>query len=1221
MAFAHLHVHTQYSILDGAARIKSLYSKKDKSKRLITGLIDRAKELEMPGIAITDHGNMYGVMEFYTEAKAKGITPIIGCELYIAPTDRKLKTKKDYSEEKTAMHLVLLAKDKEGYQNLIKLVSLGYTEGFYYRPRIDHSLIEKYNKGIICLSACMGGEIPLAIRSGNMEKAQKHADFYKSIFGKDFYIELQDHGMPEERALNTSLYKLAKKNNIGLVVTNDVHYVDKEDAKAHDTLLAIQTKTTLDSPKRYRFPADEFHLKTEEEMRKSFAKLGSAFENTVKISEECSELDIISKTYFMPDYPLEKGDDETSTLKKLCMKGLNVHYKNDIPKVAMDRLEMELDVISKMGFEGYFLIVQDFISYARNNSIAVGPGRGSAAGSIVSFATGITKVNPLDYNLLFERFLNPERKSMPDIDVDFQDDKRDDVIEYVKTKYGENNVAQIATFSSLSGKSVIKDVCRVMSIDYSIADRVSKLMSGTGTLFDMYNDPDLENFKREIDTTPQMKQVFELASKLEGLVRSVGLHAAGIVVSNKELFESVPIYQDSKTGVKASQYEMEHIEKAGLIKIDFLGIKNLRLIQDAIEDIKNRYDVFIDIDNLPLDDDKVYDIFRRADTGGIFQFESNGMRKMLMNIKPTSFEDLVSSVALYRPGPLKYGMDKQYADTKSKKIELEYMHPNLEPILRETQGVLIYQEQIMAISRILGGFTPAQADDLRKAMGKKNIETMDKLRGKFIEGGTANGYERKLLEDLYDLMSGFAEYGFNKSHSVCYALIAYQEAYIKAHYPMEYYVALLNTVMNDSDKIAIYLAEIKQSKIEIIMPSIFESNALFTQKDGKIIYGINAIKGIGLQVALAIEEDRMKNGAFKSLEDFAQRIDTQYMNKKVYEGLVKVGAMAGFNYSTGALLSGLETFMAYASNYKKEIASGQTMLFDNEIASSAGLGLNINNTAELDVSILREYEKETLGFACKFHPFVKYITEIDYKFYNNTTDIEEDVESKEIMILPCVVVSARETSTKRNVPMVVLTVADFYSETTFFIKTVKTIDKFMALCFVDNPILIKFKRERSRFDSRVYNTIIDIELLDDVLKNNLNVKLKEIKREIVIETNAVNNIPKNEIINSAPKVEPKKLQSTANATQNKFYPSSKPANSAHSIELLVDKRLFDEMDLHCLRSSIRNHPGNCPVYLHLKDDKILKKMAIGSEFRVSASEHFMADTRESIRSLISINIV
>ncbi|MEI0611641.1 DNA polymerase III subunit alpha [Brachyspira pilosicoli] len=1210
MSFVHLHVHTQYSILDGAARIKSLYSKTDKTKRLIPGLIDRAKELDMPAIAMTDHGNMFGAMEFFSEAKDKGIIPIIGCEVYVAPKTRFDK-KLDNSEEKSAMHLVLLAKDKEGYNNLCKLVTHGYTEGFYYRPRVDHELIEKYNKGLICLSACMGGEIPIALRKKDYKQALQLARYYKSIFGEDFYIELQDHGLAEEKTLNSDLYKVAKNENIELVVTNDVHYVLKEDAKAHEILLAIQTKATLDSPRRYKFPSNEFHLKTEEEMRKSFAKLPKAFENTVKIAEQCKDLNIMTKTYYMPNYELPNGETETTALRKMCIEGLNKHYNNNIPKEAMERLDMELGVIAKMGFEGYFLVVQDFINYARNHDVAVGPGRGSAAGSIVAFATGITKVNPLDYNLLFERFLNPERKSMPDIDVDFQDDKREVVIDYVTNKYGKDNVSQIATFGALGGRSVIRDVCRVMGIDLATADRLAKsIPDDIKRVVDIYDHPDCAEFRKEIDNSRELKNMYEISMRLDGLVRNVGLHAAGVIISSHPIADLAPVYQDSKTGTRACQYEMTYVESAGLIKMDFLGIKNLRLIKDAIKDIKERYGKEIDIDKIPLDDEAVYKIFRHADTGGVFQFESPGMRQMLLNIQPTAFDDLVSSVALFRPGPLKSGMDKDYADRKNKRKEIVYKHPDLEPILKESQGVLIYQEQIMAISRAIGGFTAAEADDLRKAMGKKIVEKMNSMREKFISGGLERGYDEELLNYLFDTMKGFAEYGFNKSHSVCYALIAYQEAYIKAHYPMEYYVALLNTVIADTDKIALYLNEIKQKNIEVVTASVFESDALFSQKNGKIVYALHAVKGVGLQAALAIQEERENNGQFKNLEDFVKRVDVHLVNRKVYETLIKCGAFSDFGYTESALISSLDAILAHASNYQKETLSGQTMLFDSMSEDDTGsASLVIEKQVEYANNILMENEKEVLGFSLRYHPFARYITKIDYKYFNNLLELK-DLEDKYEFSIPAILMNISEGTTKKNTPMLILKVIDLFTEDTFYITT--KVDKYRDLLDENMGILIKGKRDKNKFSGKIYNNIIEIKDLDSVLNDKKNV-LKEVKREIKRD-NAETLITENKI--PKPSNESTKEVAAVKRENNNIIKNTNTGKK--QLALYVNKNIFDDMDLLCLQNAISSNPGDYTIFLKLKSESGTEVFKIGENYKVDPNQRFLSETKSALRSLIEI---
>lgn len=1197
MSFVHLHVHTQYSILDGASRIRSIYSKENKEKKrekklLSIGLIDKAKELQMPAIAITDHGNMFGALEFYTEAKAKGIIPIIGCEVYVAPKSR-FDRKTEGSEEKSALHLVLLAKNKEGYDNLKMLVSLGYTEGFYYKPRIDHELIEKYNKGIIALSACIGGEIPQRIRLNDIVGAKAVANYYKSIFRNDFYIELQDQGVENQRSTNKELFKIAKELELPLVVTNDVHYVEKNDARAHETLLAVQTKTTLSNQRRFRFPSDEFYLKSEEEMRECFPKMNKAFQNTLKIAEECKELDITTKEYFMPQYPLKEGETNATTLKRMCSEGLEKRYNGNIPLEAKERLEMELGVIEKMGFEGYFLIVSDFINHARSIGIVVGPGRGSAAGSIVAYATGITEVNPLDYNLLFERFLNPDRQSMPDIDVDFQDDRRDEVIQYVKDKYGENNVSQIATFSALHGRSVIRDVCRAMDIELSTADRIAKMLPNNVSLYDAYED--ITEFRNVIDSSKIFKDMYETSIKLEGLVRSVGLHAAGVVISDRPITDCVPIYQDSKTGTRACQYEMEYIEKAGLIKIDFLGIKNLRLIKDAIADIKKHHGIEIDLEHISMKDDKIFDVFRKGNTSGIFQFESDGMRKLLMDIGPTDFSDLVSAVALYRPGPLNAGMGKQYADRKNKREDVNYMHPDLKPVLQETLGVLIYQEQIMGISRVLGGFTPGKADELRKAMGKKKIDIMNKMEADFIEGGIKKRYDKKMLTEIYKMMKGFGEYGFNKSHSVCYALIAYHEGYIKAYYPLEFYVALFNTCIDDTEKISIYMNELREKGIEMIAPSVNESSALFSQKDGKIVYAFNAIKGVGIQAAEEIEREREKNGEFKSIEDFAQRVKIQLVNKKVYEALIKSGAFSSFGLSTQALMDSLESIMQHAGSFQRESAAGQNMLFDSAVNIEAA-ALSIINKAEYDSQTLKQNELETLGFSMLHHPFAKYLGKIDYKNYNTLSDIDKAV-SGDTLIIPCIISAVRDITTKAGKDMTVMDVSDNNTDKSFFLRE-SDLKKFDTILHADNAVIIEIRLSMStKGDGRMFTNMQKIYSLESVIKG---------KQKVFSKKQNTDTKNENEMNEQAYKVE--NFVSKTNLDKNKYV-------SIHLLENSVD-----DMDLLCLKDAIKKYPGNYPVVVNVVNEEKTQRYDLGDKFCVNACQAFFDSTHEGIRSLLKIGL-
>ncbi len=1245
MSFAHLHVHTQYSILDGASRIKSTYRKANPKKgrekeRLTTGLIDKAVELEMPSIAITDHGNMFGAVEFYQEAKAKGIIPIIGCELYVAPKSR-FDRKTDNSEEKSALHLVMLAKDREGYENLIKLVSLGYTEGFYYKPRVDHDLIQKYNKGIIALSACIGGEIPTRIRKNDYAGAVEIAKMYQSIFGEDFYIELQDQGIPNQRPINAALFKLAKENGIATVITNDVHYVEQSDSHAHDVLLAVQTKSTLSKEGRFRFPSDQFYMKSEAEMRELFPKMNNSFNNTMIITEKCRDLNILTKEYFMPKYPMEQGETEATTLRNMCEEGLKKRFDEQPTPEAIERLDMELAVIGKMGFEGYFLIVQDFINWAKAQDISVGPGRGSAAGSIVSYAIGITDINPLDYNLLFERFLNPDRISMPDIDIDFQDDRRDEVIQYVKDKYGHDNVSQIATFSALHGKSVVRDVCRAMDIELSTADRIAKMLPNGSSLIDAYDD--IPEFRQAINDDGLLTKMYKTALKLEGLVRSVGLHAAGVVVADRPISSLAPVYQDSKTGNRACQYEMNYIEDVGLIKIDFLGIKNLRLIKDSAADINKAYNANLDIDQIPMNDEKVFQLFREANTMGVFQFESDGMRNMLINIAPTSFDDLVSAVALYRPGPLNANMDKQYADVKNKRSAPKYPHNDLIPILGETQGVLIYQEQVMAISRVLAGFTPGEADELRKAMGKKLAEKVEKLEGQFISGGVSLGYDEKMLKDMYAMMAGFAEYGFNKSHSVCYAMIAYKQAYIKAYYPLEYYVALLNTVIDDTDKIKLYLTEIRNKNIKIVPADVSMSNAMFAQKDGAVVYALHGIKGVGSYAAKLIEEEREQNGAFASLEDFAKRMDTHTVNKKIYEALIKAGAFECFDMNTQSLMDSVENILAFASHFQSESKAGQSMLFDSAPnVANLESGLSIVRKAEYDSDVLRANEIETVGFNLKYHIFSSYPT-LDLSKYNNLADIDNIATGSEFYV-PCSVKGLRDSTTKKGAAMLIIDTEDTSCDKAFFILG-EAVQKYKYMLAAGMMIVVHGNREKAKYNDNIYTSVLNIHFLDDVLNGNAKIEKTAQKNKTQNEKNrgnasAANNGSKynrssngatNENANGDSGYSKEEIRSIANFVNplyEKCVQDAKNLNLSHLdkyVLIHLFKKTFDDMDLHCLKESIAKYPGDCPVVVSIIDDddsdsdKDSIPFELGNNFHVDEGSPFM-ETTNGIRSLLKIGL-
>ncbi|MBI4976719.1 MAG: DNA polymerase III subunit alpha [Spirochaetes bacterium] len=1189
MAFVHLHVHSQYSVLDGAARIDDIIAK--------------TKEFGMNAVALTDHGNMFGSMEFFVKAKKAGIKPIVGCEVYVAPRSRhERKADLADSELKSALHLVLLAKDNEGVSNLRKLVSLAYIEGFYRKPRIDHELIEKHHGGLIALSACLAGEIPQRILMGDMKSAAETLLWYKSIFGADFYLELQDQGIAEEKTVNRGLYTLAKEHNVEMVITNDVHYVAKEDAKAHDVLLAIQTQAKLTDARRLRFDGEEFYLKTEEEMRVMFPRMNRAFKNTVSIAEQCN-VEMVKKEYYMPDYPMPEGYDKSSFLRKMCEDGLMRRYKGTVPQEAYDRLTIELKTICEMGFEGYFLIVQDFINHARSKDILVGPGRGSAAGSIVAYALNITEINPLTYNLLFERFLNPARKSMPDIDVDFPDDRREEVIQYVRDKYGNENVSQIITFNTLNGRSIVRDVSRAMDIPLIDADRLAKLIPGKfGEEDEKEKLPKIaltyktvEEFRQAIDSNVMYKRMYDVAVKLEGLIRAVGLHAAGVIISSRPIIDVVPIYRDNRDKENVSlacQYEMNYVESAGLIKMDFLGIKNLRLIKDAVGDIADRHDVVIDINNPPLEDDEVYALFRRGDTQGVFQFESDGMRRLLISLRPTAFGDLVAAVALYRPGPLKAGMDKMYANRKNGREKVIFPHDDLKEVLGETFGVVIYQEQIMKISQVLGGFTPAEADDLRKAMGKKNKEMMAKMKDKFIAGGVTKKYEKKFLEEIYETMAGFAEYGFNKSHSVCYAFVAYQEAYLKAHYPLEFYTALLNAVITDTEKLNLYVNELRVKNIGIIAPSVNEGHAFFTQKDGKLVYAIAALKGIGTKAAEVIQAEREKNGAFRDMQDFAKRVSTEHVTKKVYEALIKANAFSCFGLTQSSLLSSLETIVQYANKVQKEAATGQFSLFGSDNADGEQ-DLHIGKAQELDPTALRMNETETVGFPLTHHPFLRFVTRIDYQRYNYTNDIS-GLKSGENFALPCVVNVVKHTQSKTGRSMVILEVGDLVGSVAFFLqeRDIKTYERFLEQ---DKGLLIEGYAEG---EERVFTRIKSMYYLDDVLDGKVRVKTSIQKKRPPAAAAARPNAP-----------------TLADSGSINVNPNAKRIN------LYLNEEMIDESEMFHLKQHLSSNHGACFVYLHLKSESHGERViALGDHFCVTPAETFLSGLRSNIRSLIDVRV-
>ncbi len=1004
--FVHLHLHSQYSLLDGAIRFPQLFNK-----------------LSADGVntvALTDHGNMFGVYDFYRQAKAHGIHPIVGCEVYVAPESR-FKKKRDAKRD-TSNHLILLAKNNEGYQNLTRLVSLAYMEGFYYKPRIDHELLEKYHAGLIALSACLKGEIPSLILNGAMDQVRERIQYYRTLFGDgNFYLEIQSNGIQEQDKVNDFLKQLSRDEGIPLVATNDCHYLEREDARAHEVLLCLQTGKTLLDKNRMKFQTEEFFLKSPREMYKQFQDVPDAIENTLEIAKRCN-VDLDFKGYHFPTYELPDGKNHDSYLEEKATRGLMAHFermravgKKLDEDLYRERLAYELETIKQMGFSDYFLIVSDFVGYAKEHQIPVGPGRGSAAGSLVSFALGITEIDPIPYNLMFERFLAPGRVSMPDIDCDFSEEKREQVIQYVAEKYGHDRVAQIITFSSMNAKAVVRDVGRVLGMPYGEVDKVAKAIPSVLkiTLDEAIRlNPEL---KEMIESDAKIAQLMKIARTLEGLYRHSSTHAAGVVISSKPLMELLPVYVGPKDEI-LTQYDMSCVESVGLVKFDFLGLKTLSIIDRAGTLIREGRDPDFDIKSIPLDDKKTFALLRKGDVPGVFQLESSGMRDLLVRMKPKAFEDLIDLLALFRPGPLESGMVDDYIKRRNNKKLITYEIPELEEILGDTYGVILYQEQVMQISMKLAGFTPSDADRLRKAMGKKKAEEMAKLREKFVEGARQRGIDKKKAEKLYDQMAKFASYGFNKSHSTAYALIAYQTAYLKAHYPTEFMAAILSSEIGKSEKLAQYVDRCKGMGIEVLPPDVNRSDQDFKVEDGKIRFGLAGIKNVGEGAAEAIARERNEGGDFSSFLDFCTRLDLRKVNKRVLESLIKCGGFDSIEPSRARLMEALDEVLSVAQAIQKQSKSQQKSLFT--MSSGDGSDHLMANFTYPDVEEWSQgkrlrFEKELLGIFLTGHPLGAFKEKIKAIGVTPVGELA-NVSSRVVVKVAGVVAHAKEITTKKN---------------------------------------------------------------------------------------------------------------------------------------------------------------------------------------------------------------
>jgi len=1001
--FVHLHVHTEFSLLDGASRISEL--------------VKRTKELGMPAIAITDHGSMYGVIDFYKAAQKEGIKPIIGCEVYLAPASRFDAFEVDGTRY---FHLILLAENNEGYRNLIKLVSLANTEGMYYKPRVDKEILRKYSKGIICLSACIAGEIPQAIIKDNPQHAEDLVQEYIDIFGKDnFFIEIQDHGIPEEKRANVGLAELAKKFNIGLVATNDLHYTNKSDSAFHDVLLCIQMNKTVDDEMRMKFFSDEFYLKSPEEMGLLFDSYEGALSNTVKIAERCN-VDFEFGHLHLPNFPLPEGMTDERYLRQLCEERILKRYKEETTQIR-ERLEYELSIIKRMGYDSYFLIVWDFIKYAREHKIAVGPGRGSAAGSIVAYLLAITDIDPLKYDLLFERFLNPERVTMPDIDIDFCYIRREEVIEYVKRQYGADHVAQIITFGTMAAKGAIRDVGRALNMSYGEVDRIAKMIpTELGITLDKALKMNAE-LKAAYNEEEPVKRLIDFARDVEGLARHSSTHAAGIVIARDPLTEYVPIQVSD--GTLVTQYDKDRVEELGLLKMDFLGLRTLTVISDCLDHIKANRGIDLDLDSIPLEDEKTSQMLCSGATGGVFQMESSGMTTLVKDLRPTGFADLIPLVALYRPGPLGSGMVTDFINGRHGKKEVTYMHPLLEPILQETFGVVLYQEQVMQIVQTLAGFTLGQADLLRRAMGKKKHSILMAQKENFLKGAKTKGLEEKTANTIFDLLTHFADYGFNKSHSAAYALVAYQTAYLKANYPQEFMAAMLSSVMGTNDKIGTYIEQSRHMGIDVLPPDINASKSSFTVDANAIRFGLAAVKNVGEAALVNLIKVREKDGPFKSLVDFCARVDMRTVNKRVMESLIKCGAFDSMGGKRSQFLAVLDRAVDAAGSKQRDAASGQMGLFGIEAMEEVD-DLVLPDIEELPKNEILTLEKEITGFYITGHPLDQYRDKMQ-SFVSIQELLAGKFKEGTVIKTAGIILSAKRITTKKGDTMCFMEIEDF----------------------------------------------------------------------------------------------------------------------------------------------------------------------------------------------------
>lgn len=1222
--YVHLHNHTHYSVLDGLQKVPQL--------------LDWAQECGMQAVGLTDHGTISGALEFYKDAKSRGIKPVIGIETYMAP---RKHTDKDASKDRSRYHLILLASNQKGLENLFRLSSIANLDGYYYKPRIDHELLEKYNEGIICLSGCIGGEVGEHFDIDQDEKAYEFARWYKNLFGDRYYLEVQDHGHPDapkcwsrQTKVNEKVLKLAKDLDIPAVVTCDAHYSRIEDADAHEILLCVQTGANLSDQNRFSLKDFNLHVVHPQDIIDRWGKdHPEVIANTKVIAERCN-VDFDFDKMHIPKFDVPEGQTEKTFLDLLVYQGMAERYgkmsrdktkkmsvedaKKILGKEVLERADYELGVVDRMGFNGYFLIVQDFINWGKAQGIIFGPGRGSAAGSIIAFALRITDLDPLKYDLLFERFLNPDRISMPDIDVDIQDTRRDEVIQYCSDKYGTNRVSNIVTFGKMAARAAVRDVARTLEVPYAEADRLAKLIpqpvqgKNIPLKVCIVEDPD---FKKEYETNPVSKRVIDQAIRLEGTIRSHGVHACGVVIAPDELVKFIPLEMAQK-GVVATQFPMGQVEELGLLKMDFLGLSNLTIIKNTMRIMKRVYDAEVELDTLPLDDVASYELLSRGDTTGVFQLESAGMKRYLRELKPTVFDDIIAMVALYRPGPMQFIDD--FVARKHGRKKIEYVHPLMKNALQNTYGILVYQEQVMQISKELCGFTGGQADTLRKAIGKKKIDVMQKMKVDFIDGAVKNNAKRETMEAFWKQLEDFAAYCFNKSHAACYGLIAYWTAYLKSHYPAAFMAALMTSDNDDTDRLAIEITECKHMGIEVLPPDINESFAEFAVVPGtdQIRFGLGAVKNVGANAVEEILRAR-KNGEFKTIEDFTKRVSVRIVNRKNLESLVKAGAFDRFG-ERAELLFNMDAILAFASKLQKEAASGQANLFgdDSDVMPLASLQLQRAPAPTPEQEKLL-WERELLGLYLSSHPLDPY----DAYFSEQVHDMSELKSSQDDMEVSVggVITAVRQIATKKGDKMAFVKVEGKTGEIELIVFP-RIYEKFQSLLVQDKVILAKGKLSAKDRDGKISDELKI--LTDEIVEILLEVAQRYRPTGQKIDPPQMGKVKGRRIpqgYSGGPPVTAANMtKPTSTGSQRVIYKpvdDSVPAGAEPPNRLFVHVKDPNDSDrLLKLKQMFNEHPGENDVVLVLGEDK---KSAIKVPFKVDPTEAL----QQGVAALLGENCV